>query len=145
MKNINWIGRRTSGGSLNTDVLISVNAGGVQSNGVRRYRLSFRFTDDGAKKISQPSGVIRFGLFEEDDACRVYFAPCGPGEGLKLSKGKNTYVVSSCFDNDSDRFFWGQRTGGYNLFYDREEKLYYVDLNAPVFKANGKKKGGAAS
>ena len=144
MKKINWIGRRTSGGSVDTDVLISVNASGNTAKGNRRYRLSFRFTEDGAKKISRPNGVIRFGLYEEDKLCRAYFAPCDPGEGLKLSKGQNTYIVSASFNNDSDRFFWAQHTGGYNLLYDREEELYYVDLNAPVFNT-ASRRGGAAS
>lgn len=143
MKNINWIGRKARGKScIDCDVLISVTSNGTDKSGRRRFHLCIRFTEDAAKKVSQPHGFIRYGRYAEDGVNRCYFMSCRPDEGLKLCRGTNMYTAQSQSDDASERYFWVQHSGGYNLLYDREESCHYVDLDCPIFKT---KKGGEAS
>lgn len=88
----------------------------------------FRFYGDSHKKIVNNNDYLVFAI--EESLMRIYFKESNPIEGYKVvdtnSRVESTSKTVSVTITDSD--FWENCIGDYDLHYDREEKLYYIDL-----------------
>ena len=95
---------------------------GYGEGGKPRTALAFRFLNGGEAKI----GNSNYGNFRIADK-RIYFRPEPEGIGYKLAKhegkGNNVELRSSIHDIAK----WEPFVGCYNLLYDHEVDLYYIE------------------
>ena len=107
------------GGFTMGDVKISLN-----KNGGGRIAVVVVFYNDNYKKISTTEYAIP-SLDEE--LGRLYFETGNPSDGFKLSQTNESSARRISFII-KDKETWASRSGSYNLLYDTNEKLYYIDF-----------------
>ena len=107
------------GGFTMGDVKISLN-----KNGGGRIAVVVVFYNDNYKKISTTEYAIP-SLDEE--LGRLYFETGNPSDGFKLSQTSESSARRISFII-KDKETWASRSGSYNLLYDTNEKLYYIDF-----------------
>lgn len=130
MKNLDFGG--DFGGKNNTrkcyvaDVTIRLNKGSMLANGGNREAVVFRFYNDAWRKIVNKGEHMVFAYDEKDN--RIYYKEASAIDGYKLVRnGKSN--ITSVTKTISNREWWIPHIGDYVLSYDKEEKLYYIDLN----------------
>ena len=126
---IEFITKKTGGNDKNKpqhDVALRVNKTGLSATGEVRYSLTFRFSPDVVKKIAPNSMYLVYGF--DASRCRIYFNEADSSIGFFLSPvtkdGKKKQIQPTCYDPD----FFMKYKGDYNLLFDKEEGLYYIDL-----------------
>ena len=113
------------GGFTMGDVKVSLN-----KNGGDRTAVVVVFYNDNYKKISTTGYTIP-SLDEE--LGRLYFETGNQTDGFKLTQTSASSARRMAFII-KDKDTWATRLGSYNLLYDTNEKLYYIDF-ANKFKA----------
>lgn len=97
-------------------------------------RVAITFYSDALKKISK-TGYIDIAK----DNHRVYFREMPEGTGYKLNAGGRGHYATARVIHDKLPIF-DKDVGDYNLFFDDEEKLYYINMmrTEQNFGARGK-------
>ena len=127
-KELVFLKKRHRSNSISKDV--SVN---IQKNGKgRRNKISLTFRNKSYLKITR-TGYITIAIYEE----RIYFMAEDGLNGYKLSstpncKGDNRYITIQPEEPESpdeiDYMKWAEtHTGDFDLLFDKEEGLWYVD------------------
>lgn len=119
---INWIEKGNSRSTARADVSIRLNKSG---HGDNQERIIARFDVETAKKLSAKSAYLMMGYDKETG--RIYFKEDGPINGFKLSwtNTGHSKMQISCPTVDALK----KHVGDYQLLFDKEEKLYYIDTN----------------
>lgn len=108
------------------DVSVCINKAGSK-NEPDRQSLVFRFSMNAANKIAPNSEYASYGF--DNESKRVYFISREPANGFKLSKrGRRRVMTSGVFDMN----IYGFITGDYTLYFDRERKLFYIDVKTAL-------------
>jgi len=113
------------------EVAIRLNLSGAHASGEKRHNVAFRFYDGCHKKICADSEYMVYAVDELSN--RIYFKEANAIEGYKVGNICNSAMSSKtvCVAvNNTD--FWNNCVGDYNLLYDRNEKLYYIDYSKKV-------------
>ena len=109
------------------DVAITINAAGIKANGEQRYCRVIRFYGDAEKKICGDSLYMDCGVCEG----RVYFRRATLSDGYKITKSNHHAKSTSKMIRSTtvDILFWWNIEGDYDLLYDKELCLYYIDIS----------------
>lgn len=107
------------GGFNMGDVKLSLN-----KNGEDRMAIVVAFYNENHKKISTTDYAIPS---IDEELGRLYFETGSQTDGFKLTnadKGATRRITFIIKDKET----WESRTGQYNLLYDTNERLYYIDF-----------------
>lgn len=108
-------------------VTLRINKGGAFADGTKRYQIAFYFYKGEHEKITCN---LRMMYQRDTERDRIYFAQGSEATGYKLTPSKTgTYCKFVGAVDPADYESWEKAKGSYNLLYDKEEKLYYIDLN----------------
>ena len=80
------------------------------------------------KKLAADCGHIRVEI--DPDLGRMYLVPADRLTGYKLGKSQNSIVPTVCAGilvRGADIAVWEPFVGDFDLFYDKSEKLWYID------------------
>lgn len=126
---ITWINKR---GNRQTslskkDVKVTINKNGKsRKTGEVLHAVAIRFMNESFKKVTA-NGYVSIGF--DLDLGRVYFSTAEGKTGFKLtqnSKGDKVRYLQLSAKNGID---WHGHTGEYDLTYDADNKLYYIDIS----------------
>ena len=125
---LNWNTKQRSRNNAAKEVSVRLNRAGLSSSGEEKQAIVFRFYGDSHKKIVNNNDYMVFAI--EESLMRVYFKESNPIEGYKViatnPRAESTSkTVAVTITNPA---FWEDCIGDYDLHYDRDEKLYYIDL-----------------
>ena len=127
MSKLNWINKDHSRQSEKCDVALRLNRNGRTAAGNIKHNVVFRFSANSVKKIVTNTLYAKCAVDEQRG--RVYFTESDVINGYKLicpsMNGERRHFQISSSDDD----FWAERVGDYNLLFDRDEKLYYLDFS----------------
>ena len=126
---LNWnkYGKVSTRRNTNYDCSVRLNGNGDKAHS---FSVVFRFYDGVEKKFSNGSDYVLFTT--NDDGTRVYFIGSDAINGYKISKANKAICESKSMQRkitDEQKKVWLPRVGDYNILYDKEEKLYYIDLD----------------
>jgi len=127
VSNLNFVTKTRTRQSEMCDVAIRLNRNGLNAAGNPKYSTVFRFSANSVKKIVTNTQYAVYAVDKQRG--RVYFAESDAVTGFKLvcpSKGSECRHIQS---HANDYEFWGDHVGDYNLLFDRDEKLYYLDFS----------------
>jgi hypothetical protein len=120
--------RQREKASRHADVSCKLNKSGRTTDGKQRYSIAFRFSDDAERRIMQGRDRITFAVTED----RVYFKSCET-DGFSLNRTINGKKVRPYFRADAQEpMYWLIHQGEYDLNYDPEERLCYIDLRRKI-------------
>lgn len=116
-----------SAGKMNRDVFVSLISGNKLKDGTMRYQLSFRFTSEAAKKITTNNRIVPSCLPKEH---RIYFfCPDIPDTGYTLTKRDSKRPASVFAITINKKEDYVSACGSYDLHYDRDVDMYYIDTH----------------
>lgn len=127
---LNFVTKNTTRKAAEKEVAVRLNRAGAYSNGASRYNVAFRFYENAHKKICANSEYMVYAIDESTQ--RIYFKESNAIEGYKVSNTnfRNSEITSKTVSAAvSDIDFWNGCIGDYNLLYDRNEKLYYIEYS----------------
>lgn len=109
------------------DVALTINTAGIRANGEQRYSRVIRFYGDVEKKICGDSQYMDVAPYKG----KLYFRRAALRNGFKITKtnshAKNTSKMIR--STPADVRFWWNIEGDYDLLYDKELGLYYIDIS----------------
>lgn len=117
---LTWVQKGVTRTTARSDVSIRINKGGSKTP----KRFVVRFEPDPVRKLTPKSSYL-ICAFDEDTG-RLYFKEDTPMTGFKVtwtSVGRTKLQISFPLTAD----YMKEYVGDYQLLYDREEKLYYID------------------
>lgn len=125
MSNLRFVTKQKTRENTAYEVAFRINSGGLSSSGAPRYSFVFRFSEDSLKKVTANSNYLVYAIDLERE--RVYFKEADRITGFKISQIKrgSPYIQCSADNPDAMRKY----IGNYNLVFDHEEKLYYIDFS----------------
>lgn len=121
-----WVGPKKVS-KARPSVTLSINKGGAFADGTKRYQIVFYFYEGEHEKITCN---LRMMYQRDTERDRIYFVQGSETTGYKLTPLKTgTSCKFTGAVDPADYESWEKAKGSYNLLYDKEEKLYYIDLN----------------
>jgi hypothetical protein len=126
---LNWnkYSKTSTRRNINYDCSVRLNGNGDKAHSVS---VVFRFYDGVEKKFINGSDYMLFTT--NDEGNRVYFIGSDPINGYKIYKTNKATDDSKSMQRkitEAQKKVWLSRVGDYNILYDKEEKLYYIDLD----------------
>ena len=119
-------GRKFVSSRRKYDVALRVNNKGYLKSDPNRSRVVFRFYGDAIKRVAPSAEYLTFGYV--GDVKRVYFMECDSVAGFKLSAVKGNNAIKRITKTISRPNFWLKYEGNYDLIFDKECGLYFIDL-----------------
>ena len=108
--------------SENVDVSIHMNKSGV-IDGIQRYSVVVSMKKEVMEKITDTGFVL---VSHDREKKRMYFEAGNGENGYKIGFPKDCRRFYFRF-NASDPLYFSKFNGAYNLEFDEEEHLYYID------------------
>lgn len=131
---LNFITKSHTRKAATKEVVVRLNLSGAFANGEKRYNVVFRFYEDSYKKICRDTEYMVYAIDAMNS--RIYFKESNAIDGYKITYTNAHSATTSkrvCVSvNNVD--FWNSCVGDYNLLFDRNEGLYYIDFSKKAKK-----------